>query len=265
MAGRRCPAPRLSPSCWSWAWSANLYGGHLANEIGRLSVLVASALASAALVIPIIYYHLPARRLDMGHGLPARNDPVPQHLHRHPHGPGHLPREPVHGVGHRLGADQRDRSPSGLIGQTVSNGDLSTALWVIVGLTAVSAPLSFAFPALSAKWRHRRPSGPTPEAEGAAVGGEARTGPISVVRDVRRLEWEEGQPARRGAHPARRAAWPPGQDPARRGAGALPFPFLGLAGGVEPDPGRTVGRRHVGHEYTNAADSGIRQVVGAAA
>jgi FSR family fosmidomycin resistance protein-like MFS transporter len=122
----------------------NLYGGHLADRIGRLSVLVTSSVATAALIIPIIYLQGPwiwvtAAPLGMALFLTASSTILI--------GQDMFPENRSMGSGMALGLANGIGALLVLaIGQTVSNTDLTIPLWVIAGLTAVTAPLAAALP-----------------------------------------------------------------------------------------------------------------------
>lgn len=130
----------------------NLYGGHLADEIGRLSVLVTSALATAGFVVALIYLHgvwiwiiaAPlgiALFLSISTGILMGQDIFPENRSM---GSG-IALGLANGIGALLVL---------VIGQTVSNSDLSTALWAVAALSALTAPLALAFP------RHLRTASP---------------------------------------------------------------------------------------------------------
>ncbi len=122
----------------------NLYGGHLADQIGRLSVLVASSVATAALIIPVIYLHgvwiwITAAPLGVTLFLTASSTILI--------GQDIFPENRSMGSGMALGLANGIGALLVLaIGQTVSNSDLTTPLWVIAALTAATAPLAAAFP-----------------------------------------------------------------------------------------------------------------------
>lgn len=122
----------------------NLYGGHLADQLGRLSVLVASSVATGALIVPVIYLNgawlwviaAPlgiALFLTMSSTILIGQDIFPENRSM---GSG-IALGLANGIGALLVLG---------IGQTVSHGDLTTPLWVIAGLTVATAPLAAAFP-----------------------------------------------------------------------------------------------------------------------
>lgn len=122
----------------------NLYGGHLADQIGRLSVLVASSIATAALIVPIIYVRgiwiwvtaAPlgiALFLSMSSTILIGQDTFPENRSM---GSG-LALGLANGIGALLVF---------AIGETLSNRDLGSALWAVAALTAVTAPLAVGFP-----------------------------------------------------------------------------------------------------------------------
>lgn len=122
----------------------NLYGGHLADQLGRLSVLVASSVATAALIVAIIYAHgvwtwVAAAPLGialfctMSSAVLIGQDVFPENRSM--------------GSGIALGLSNGIGALLVLaIGETVNNHDLATALWVVAGLTAATVPVAFAFP-----------------------------------------------------------------------------------------------------------------------
>jgi FSR family fosmidomycin resistance protein-like MFS transporter len=121
----------------------NLYGGHLADQIGRRAVLVASSVATAALIIPVIYLHgvwiwVTAAPLGIAVFMTMSSTILI--------GQDIFPENRSMGSGIALGLANGIGALLVLaIGQTIGNGDLSTALWAIVVLTAASAPLAAAF------------------------------------------------------------------------------------------------------------------------
>ncbi|HET9129057.1 MAG TPA: MFS transporter [Propionibacteriaceae bacterium] len=122
----------------------NLYGGHLADQIGRRAVLVASSVSTAALIIPVIYLHgvwiwVTAAPLGIAVFMTMSSTILI--------GQDIFPENRSMGSGIALGLANGIGALLVLaIGQTIGNGDLSTALWAIVALTAASAPLAAAFP-----------------------------------------------------------------------------------------------------------------------
>lgn len=122
----------------------NLSGGHLADRIGRLSVLVISSIGAAALIVPIIYAHgiwiwvtaAPlgiAMFMTMSSTILIGQDMFPENRSM---GSG-IALGLANGIGALLVL---------VIGQTVSNTDLTAPLWVIAALVAATAPLAAAFP-----------------------------------------------------------------------------------------------------------------------
>lgn len=122
----------------------NLSGGHLADRIGRLSVLVISSVGAAALIVPIIYAHgiwiwvtaAPlgiAMFMTMSSTILIGQDMFPENRSM---GSG-IALGLANGIGALLVL---------VIGQTVSNTDLTAPLWVIAALVAATAPLAAAFP-----------------------------------------------------------------------------------------------------------------------
>ncbi len=122
----------------------NLYGGHLADRIGRLSVLVASSAGTAGLIVLIIYLRgvwiwVAAAPLGIALFLTASSTVLI--------GQDIFPENRSMGSGMALGlANGIGALLVLVIGQTVNNGDLSISLWVIAALTAATAPLALAFP-----------------------------------------------------------------------------------------------------------------------
>lgn len=122
----------------------NLYGGHLADQLGRLSVLVGSSVATAALIVPIIYLHgvwiwVTAAPLGIALFLAMSSAVLI--------GQDILPENRSMGSGIALGLANGIGALLVLaIGETVSSRDLTTALWVVAALTVATAPLAFAFP-----------------------------------------------------------------------------------------------------------------------
>ena len=122
----------------------NLYGGHLADQIGRLRVLVASSLATAGLIIPIIYLHgawiwITAAPLGIVLFLTMSSTILI--------GQDIFPENRSMGSGIALGLANGIGALLVLaIGQTVNNNDLTIPLWVIAGLSAATGPLAAAFP-----------------------------------------------------------------------------------------------------------------------
>lgn len=122
----------------------NLYGGHLADRLGRLSVLIGSSIATAGLIVPIIYLRsiwiwVAAAPLGMALFLAMSSAILV--------GQDIFPENRSMGSGVALGlANGMGALLVFAIGQTVSNSDLTTALWVVAALTAATAPLAIAFP-----------------------------------------------------------------------------------------------------------------------
>ncbi len=122
----------------------NLYGGHLADRIGRLSVLVTSSISAAAFIVPGIYLRgawlwVTAGPLGIALFLTASSTILI--------GQDIFPENRSMGSGMALGLANGIGAVLVLaIGQSVSNTDLATPLWVIAGLTAATAPLAMAFP-----------------------------------------------------------------------------------------------------------------------
>jgi len=124
----------------------NLYGGHAADKFGRLHVLVASSLATAVLIVPIIYVQgawIWVMAAPLGIALFLTMSPsilIGQDI---------FPENRSMGSGIALGLANGIGALLVLaIGQTVSNTDLTTPLWVIAALVAATAPLVLAFPRL---------------------------------------------------------------------------------------------------------------------
>ncbi len=122
----------------------NLYGGHLADQVGRLSVLVASSVATAVLIVPIIYVHgawmwVTAGPLGIALFLATSSTILI--------GQDIFPENRSMGSGMALGLANGIGALLVLaIGETVSNRDLTAPLWVIAAVTAATAPLAAAFP-----------------------------------------------------------------------------------------------------------------------
>jgi FSR family fosmidomycin resistance protein-like MFS transporter len=122
----------------------NLGGGHLADQFGRLSVLVSSSIATALLIIPIIYLQgawLWVTAAPLGIALFLTMSPtilIGQDI---------FPENRSMGSGIALGlANGIGALLVLIIGQTVSDTNLVVPLWAIAGLSAASAPLAAAFP-----------------------------------------------------------------------------------------------------------------------
>jgi FSR family fosmidomycin resistance protein-like MFS transporter len=122
----------------------NLYGGHLSDMVGRLNVLVASSLAAAALIVPIIYLHglwiwVTAAALGIAlFSTMSSTVLIGQDI---------FPENRSMGSGVAIGLANGIGALLVLgIAQTVSDRGLATPLWVIAALTAATAPLATAFP-----------------------------------------------------------------------------------------------------------------------
>ncbi|MGH9087232.1 MAG: MFS transporter [Acidimicrobiales bacterium] len=122
----------------------NLYGGHLADQVGRRIVLIGSSVATAALIVPIIYVRgtwLWITAAPLGIALFLTMSSVVLI------GQDIFPENRSMGSGIALGLANGIGALLVLaIGETVSNSDLATALWVVAALTAATAPLAMAFP-----------------------------------------------------------------------------------------------------------------------
>ncbi len=122
----------------------NLYGGHLADRVGRLSVLATSSAATAVLIVPIIYLHgvwiwITAAPLGIALFLTMSSTILI--------GQDIFPENRSMGSGIALGLANGIGALLVLaISQTVSNHDLSNALWVIAALSAATVPLAAGFP-----------------------------------------------------------------------------------------------------------------------
>lgn len=122
----------------------NLYGGHLADKIGRLHVLAVSSVATAALIVPIIYVHgawIWVTAAPLGIALFLTMSPsilIGQDI---------FPENRSMGAGIALGLANGIGALLVLaIGQTVGTRDLTAPLWMIAALVAATAPLVLAFP-----------------------------------------------------------------------------------------------------------------------
>lgn len=122
----------------------NLWGGHLADEIGRIPVLLASALTTAALIVPLVTVHgvwiwVVAAPLGIAAFLTASTTILI--------GQDIFPENRSMGSGIALGlANGVGALLVLLIGLWASDQDVTTVLVVIAVLSAASAPLVFALP-----------------------------------------------------------------------------------------------------------------------
>lgn len=122
----------------------NLWGGHLADEIGRVPVLVVSAVATAGLIVPLVAVHgfwiwVVAAPLGIAVFLTASTTVLI--------GQDIFPENRSMGSGIALGlANGVGALLVLLIGLGISDQDVTTVLLVIAGLSAASAPLVFALP-----------------------------------------------------------------------------------------------------------------------
>lgn len=122
----------------------NLWGGHLADEIGRIPVLLTSALATAVLIVPLVTVHgmwiwVVAAPLGVAAFLTASTTVLI--------GQDIFPENRSMGSGIALGlANGVGALLVLLVGLWVSDRDVTTVLVVIAVLSAASAPLVFALP-----------------------------------------------------------------------------------------------------------------------
>jgi FSR family fosmidomycin resistance protein-like MFS transporter len=124
--------------------AGNLGGGHLADQFGRLGVLVTASLATAVLIVPMIYLHgvwLWVTAAPLGIALFLTMSPtilIGQDI---------FPENRSMGSGIALGlANGIGALLVLVIGQTISDTNLAVPLWVIAGLSAATAPLVLALP-----------------------------------------------------------------------------------------------------------------------
>ena len=122
----------------------NLYGGHLADQVGRLAVLVISSLGAAALIVPLVYLQgawlwIIAAPLGVALFLTMSSTILI--------GQDIFPENRSMGSGIALGLANGIGALLVLaLGQTVRSNDLTPLLWAIAALTAATAPLAAAFP-----------------------------------------------------------------------------------------------------------------------
>ncbi|MGH7919894.1 MAG: MFS transporter, partial [Candidatus Dormibacteraceae bacterium] len=122
----------------------NLAGGHLADRIGRLPVLMASALAAAGLVAAMVFASgawlwILAAPLGAALFLTASTTVLI--------GQDIFPENRSMGSGIALGfSNGIGALLTLLIGLWVSDRDVTTVLWLVAGLSAASAPLALALP-----------------------------------------------------------------------------------------------------------------------
>lgn len=121
-----------------------LGGGHLADQLGRLGVLVTASIATALLIVPIIYLHgvwLWVTAAPLGIALFLTMSPtilIGQDI---------FPENRSMGSGIALGLANGVGALLVLVlGQTINDANLVVPLWVIAGLSAATAPLALAFP-----------------------------------------------------------------------------------------------------------------------
>ncbi|MGH3070097.1 MAG: MFS transporter [Streptosporangiaceae bacterium] len=122
----------------------NLWGGHLADQLGRLPVLVISALAAAALIFPVVYLHGAWVWIGAGClGIPLFLTASTTILI----GQDIFPENRSMGSGIALGlANGIGALLVLVIGFWVNASDVTTVFWIIAGLGAASALLPRALP-----------------------------------------------------------------------------------------------------------------------
>ncbi len=122
----------------------NLWGGHLADRVGRLPVLVVSAIATAAFIAAVVsvrgsWIWVAAAPLGVALFLTASTTILI--------GQDIFPENRSMGSGIALGfANGIGALLVLLLGLWVSDRDVTTVLWAVAGLSAATAPLSLALP-----------------------------------------------------------------------------------------------------------------------
>lgn len=122
----------------------NLWGGSLADRLGRLPVLVGSALGTAVLIFPTVYLHGPATWVAAGFLGIALFLPLSTAILI---GQDIFPENRSMGSGVALGlANGVGALLVMLIGFWVDDSNITVVFWVVAGLSAAAALLARAFP-----------------------------------------------------------------------------------------------------------------------